>query len=108
MDVAIAGMAGNARNKIVFFGKGQNGIDELRFLIDGYDDIFLADNQAFRPDGFSKGLAGLPDAGRIGDENGRGTVCRADFVQEDGFVVHVVFTGTLYFDDEIITAVAVL
>ena len=41
----------------------QNIIDDDRFLIDRHDNIFLADNQAFRTYCFGEGFTCLPDFG---------------------------------------------
>ena len=108
MDVAVAGVAGDAGNEVVLFGKAQDFIEEQGFLIDGDDDVFFADDEAFGTDGFGKGLAGLPNLIVVGDEDRGSSVFRADFVEDDGFVVKVVFIGPFDFDDDVVAVVAAL
>ena len=74
-------------------------------MVDGNDDVFLADDEAFGADGFGKGFTGLPDLIVIGDEDRRCAVFGADFVEDDGFIVEVVFVGPFDFDDDVVAVV---
>ena len=69
VDVAVAGVAGDTRDQVVFLGQTQDFVEEGRFLVDRDDDVFFADDEAFGADGFGKGLAGLPDFVMVGDED---------------------------------------
>ena len=69
MDVAVAGVAGDTRDQVVFLGQAQDFVEEDRFLVDRDDDVFFADDEAFGADGFGKGLAGLLDLIVVGDED---------------------------------------
>ena len=61
VDIAVAGMAGDARDQVIFLGQAKDFIEEGCFLVDRDDDVFFADDEAFGTDGFGKGLAGLPN-----------------------------------------------
>ena len=80
MDVAVAGVAGNAGDQAVFAGQAENFRQQERFLVDGDDDVFFADDETFGADCLGKGLAGLPDFIVVGDEDRRRAVLRAELV----------------------------
>ena len=69
VDIAVAGMAGDAGDQVIFLGQAKDFIEEGCFLVDRDDDVFFADDEAFGTDGFGKGLAGLPNLVVVGDEN---------------------------------------
>ena len=69
VNVAVAGVAGDTCDQVVFLGQAQDFVEEGRFLVDRDDDVFFADDEAFGADGFGKGLAGLPDLIVVSDED---------------------------------------